>query len=124
MTVEPFDLAAVADTARLHQVVANLLDNASRHSPPGGQVSVFARTENDALLLEVADTGPGIAPHERSRVFERFTHGGSRDGGTGLGLAIAQWAVDLHGGRIEIVNAPGCRVRVTLPQFDNEEGNS
>jgi signal transduction histidine kinase len=124
VTVEPFDLQAVADTARLHQVVANLLDNASRHSPPGGQVSVFARTENEALLLEVADTGPGIAPHERSRVFERFTHGGSRDGGTGLGLAIAQWAVDLHGGRIEIVDAPGCRVRVTLPQFESEEGNS
>ena len=50
------------------------------------------------------DDGPGIAPGERSRVFERFTRGGATDGGTGLGLAIARWAVDLHDGRIEVVD--------------------
>lgn len=120
VTVEPPGLTAHADTARLHQVIANLLDNASRHSPQGGQVSVYAHLEAHAVLLEVADAGPGIAADERSRIFERFTHGGSRDGGTGLGLAIAQWAVGLHGGTIEIVDAPGCRVRVALPQGTQE----
>lgn len=55
------------------------------------------------LRLEVADQGPGIAPAERERVFERFTRGATSDGGTGLGLAIARWAVELHGGVIDVV---------------------
>jgi signal transduction histidine kinase len=75
------------------------------------------------LVLEVADTGPGIAETERDRVFERFTRGGTAgaadggtDGGTGLGLANARWAVELHGGRIAVVDGPpGCCIRVTLP---------
>jgi signal transduction histidine kinase len=116
--VQPPGLTAVADQARLHQVVANLLDNAVRHGPTGGRITVRARALDAAggLLLEVADEGPGIPPSERSRVFERFSRGGgSRDGGTGLGLAIARWAVELHGGEIAVVGGPGCRIRVTLP---------
>lgn len=116
--VEPENLVANGDTARLHQVVANLLDNATRHSPPGGRVVVRATRAGTwgGLELEVADDGPGIAPAERERVFERFTRGGSTDGGTGLGLAIARWAVELHGGTIEVVgDAPGCRIRVVVP---------
>jgi signal transduction histidine kinase len=121
LEVSPPDLTAVADTARVHQVVVNLLDNAIRHSPPGQTVSVTAWTDRatGGLIVEVADRGPGIARADRARVFERFTRGGSTDGGTGLGLAIARWAVDLHGGSIEVVDAdsigPGCRIRVTLP---------
>lgn len=118
--VKPAGLTAVADAARLHQVVANLLDNACRHSPPGADVAVRARElqADGGLLLEIADAGPGIPVEERTRVFERFTRGGSRDGGTGLGLAIARWAVDLHGGAIAVVgNGPGCRIRVTLPPW-------
>ncbi len=116
--VEPPDLTAIADPARLHQVVANLLDNASRHSASDGQIVVKARSINatGGLVVEVCDDGPGIAADERSSVFERFTRGGSRDGGTGLGLAIARWAVELHGGTIGVVgDEPGCRIRVTLP---------
>ncbi len=116
--VAPDGLTAVADAARLHQVVANLLDNACRHSPPGADVTVRARKlePGGGLLLEVADRGAGIPVEERTRVFERFTRGGSRDGGTGLGLAIARWAVDLHGGAIAVVGSgTGCRIRVTLP---------
>jgi signal transduction histidine kinase len=116
--VTPPDLTADVDPARLHQIVANLLDNASRHSPLGGEVVVRARPcgPGGGLLLEVADDGRGIAPTERSQVFERFTRGGSDDGGTGLGLAIARWAVELHGGTIAVVGAqPGCRIQVTLP---------
>jgi signal transduction histidine kinase len=121
--VEPADLRVAADAVRLHQVVANLLDNAVRHSPAGGEVRVTVRRRGTAdtasVVVEVADEGPGIAPEHRDRVFERFHRGGAApgaDGGTGLGLAIARWAVGLHGGSIEVADAAsGCRIRVVLP---------
>ena len=111
---------AVADPVRLHQVVANLLDNASRHSPPGGTVTVGARAQAEHLVVEVTDEGVGIPPDLRARAFERFTRGeraAGHSGGTGLGLAIAQWVVELHGGAIAVVDPPagGCRIRVSLP---------
>lgn len=128
LDVSPPQLKAYADAERLHQVVANLVDNAIKHSPPRGRVTVRARRGNgsgnsssDGLELEVLDEGPGIPVEQRARVFERFNRGsagapGSGDGGTGLGLAIARWAVDLHGGRIAVAESPrGCRIRVTLP---------
>ncbi|TQS44830.1 HAMP domain-containing sensor histidine kinase [Cryptosporangium phraense] len=124
--VLPSDLEVNADEARLHQVVANLLDNAARHSPEGGRVVVRARGlpalsgRGVGLLLEVTDEGPGIPAAERTRVFDRFSRGSTpgtaRDGGTGLGLAIARWAVELHDGTISVADAgPGCRIQVTLP---------
>jgi signal transduction histidine kinase len=118
VTASPPDLVAVADPARLRQVVVNLVDNAIRHSPVGGQVSVLAsRAEPAGLRLEVCDEGPGIPPAERERVFQRFTRGATSAGGTGLGLAIARWAVELHGGAIEVMDArTGCRIGVTIPQ--------
>ncbi len=117
----PPALTATADPARLHQLVANLLDNASRHSPAGGVVRVAARDTATGWRLEVTDDGPGVPASDRDRVFERFgtlaeAEGG---GGTGLGLAIARWVTDLHGGTIHFVEpeAPstGARVRVDLP---------
>ncbi|MFJ7906234.1 sensor histidine kinase [Kitasatospora sp. NPDC096204] len=125
LEVSPTGLTGVADPERLHQVVANLVDNACKHSPPGGTVTVRARPEGEpgGLLLEVEDEGPGIPPADRTRVFERFGRSGTAtaagpgaDGGTGLGLAIARWAVDLHGGRIAVAESPrGCRIEVRLP---------
>lgn len=124
----PPRLRGYGDAERLHQVLANLLDNAARHSPPGGTVTVSAAARPDSLVLDVTDEGPGIPIEERQRVFERFTRGDratGRDGGTGLGLAIARWVLDLHGGTIAVVEppgaratgarAPGCRIRVTVP---------
>lgn len=117
VSVAPLNLAAVADPARLRQVVVNLVDNAIRHSPTGGRVSVLASSGNSELRIEVADEGPGIPAAERERVFERFTRGATSAGGTGLGLAIARWAVELHGGTIEVMSGgPGCRIGVTIPQ--------
>jgi signal transduction histidine kinase len=126
--VEPADLTATADAARIRQVIANLLDNASRHSPPDGRVRVRAErtAAEDGVLIEVRDEGPGIARADRERVFERFQHGGGTDdgsGGTGLGLAIARWAVELHGGRIQVIDDPrphpdpdrSSVIRLTLP---------
>lgn len=123
--VSPPDAVAWVDRARLHQVLANLLDNAARHSPPGGTVGVRAATgEQGALRLEVTDEGPGIPPAERGQVFDRFYRGaGDGTGSTGLGLAIARWAVSLHGGQIDVADAretasserAGCRFVVELP---------
>jgi len=108
------------DRERLHQVFANLLDNAVRHSPPGGTVLVRAERRDDHLLLAVADEGEGIPRAERDRVFERFTRGErAGSGGTGLGLAIARWVVQLHRGTIAVVDPEGghrgCHIHVTLP---------
>jgi signal transduction histidine kinase len=119
-------LTAVADRGRLHQVVANLLDNAARHSPLGGSVTATAARDREGrLVIEVTDEGNGIPQRQRERVFERFTRGArpaSGGGGTGLGLAIAHWVVELHGGTIAVVDPPpngtalpGCRIRVSLP---------
>jgi signal transduction histidine kinase len=115
----PFDLVVHGDRARLHQLLANLLDNAGRHSPPGGTVTVRAYRAERRMILEVADEGPGIAPEDRTGVFERFTTGAAQDGGTGLGLAIARWVTDLHGGTIEVVDRPhGCLIRAAIPHPD------
>jgi signal transduction histidine kinase len=122
--VEPPDLAVIADRERLHQVLANLVDNATRHSPDGGTVWLQAHDDPSGIVLDVADEGPGIAPDDRARVFERFHRGGQAqtDGGTGLGLAIARWVVDLHGGTIRVVDTTvGCRIRVVLPRPPSTE---
>nr|WP_200212425.1 HAMP domain-containing sensor histidine kinase [Micromonospora veneta] len=120
-------LTVHADPWRLHQVFANLLDNAARHSPPGGTVLVAAEERSGQLHVEVSDEGEGIPAGERSRVFERFTRGErAAGGGTGLGLAIARWVVELHGGSIRVADPPtaapdtrpGCRIEVTLPRTE------
>jgi two-component system, OmpR family, sensor histidine kinase BaeS len=119
--VTPHDLVLEADPARLHQLVANLLDNASRHTPAGTTVAVVAEQHDDWLVLEVQDQGPGVAPGDRERVFEPFGTLGAdpASGGTGLGLAIVRWVTDLHGGRVGFVDpepgSTGARVRVELP---------
>ncbi|WP_290061997.1 HAMP domain-containing sensor histidine kinase [Amycolatopsis solani] len=111
------DVRVTADRGRLFQVVANLLENAVRHGPAGGSVRVLGEVRPGEVRIDVCDEGPGIAPADRVRVFERFTRGERPSGGgTGLGLAIARWAVELHGGTIGVVDSsPGSRIRVTLP---------
>ena len=124
-SVEPPDLAAVVDPERIHQVLANLLDNATRHSPAGGTVTVRVCRTTTGLRLTVDDDGPGIDPADRERVFGRFARvdAARSAGGSGLGLAITRWVVDLHGGivRAEAVDPartlPGCRVVVELPSL-------
>ena len=121
VTVDPPGAMADGDPERLHQVVANLLDNAVRHSPPGGTVELRAARSRTGVTIEVCDQGPGIDEEERSKVFERFYRADSArssgDGGAGLGLAIARWIVDLHGGdiRVEGRQPYGCRMVVVLP---------
>ena len=121
--VRPPDLTLPGDAERLHQVVANLLHNAVRHSPDGGVVRLEARRVGSNAVIDVVDEGPGIAPADRQRIFQRFTRGNApaqtgraSTGGTGLGLAIVRWAVELHGGTVAVADSPtGARLRVTLP---------
>jgi signal transduction histidine kinase len=116
-------LLADADPERVHQVVANLVENAVRHSPAGGTVRVRARGDDGVVHIEVSDEGPGIPAGEEERIFERFYRAdASRSrsgGGSGLGLAIARWIVDMHGGEIRATagQPTGCRMIVTLPRM-------
>lgn len=113
--VLPSTARIYADRARVHQVLLNLLDNAARHGPAGGEVRIHARAESGVVVIDVDDDGPGIPSAERARIFDRFTRGGRTDGGgTGLGLAIARWIIELHDGTIAVAD-PGSRIRITLP---------
>lgn len=110
-----------ADREKLSAIVDNLVSNAVKFSPPGGTVHVSARQDRDAMFIEIADEGPGIAAEDRNRVFEPFYQGrtaytGAVEG-TGLGLAIVRDYVAAHQGTVEIVSGdgPGTRMRVTLP---------
>jgi signal transduction histidine kinase len=100
-----------ADPDRLKQVVLNLVDNALRYTPAGGTVTLDLRRQGDEAVLTVRDTGVGIAPEHRDRIFERFYRvdqpRSRQSGGTGLGLAIAREMALTHGGRIELESAPG-----------------
>lgn len=107
---------------KIERVIANLVTNAIRHTPNGGQVTVTARPETGAhtegVLFEVRDTGEGIAAEDLPHVFERFYRGeksrSRNTGGAGLGLAIAQGVVRAHGGRIWIESAPGRGTRIAF----------
>jgi signal transduction histidine kinase len=112
----------LADAQRVEQVVGNLIDNALRYTPRGGAVSVRAACTDPAFVqVTVDDTGPGIPPAERTRVFERFVQVDGEDGpcrrGLGLGLYICHELVTRQGGRIWAESAPGCgsRFAFTLP---------
>jgi signal transduction histidine kinase len=119
--VVPGPFAFEADAERLHQVVANLLENAVRHSPANGSVLVRASAIARGARFEVIDEGPGIPEADAAHVFDRFyradTARSSQSGGAGLGLAIVRWIVELHGGEIHVEqNEPhGCRMVATIP---------
>jgi signal transduction histidine kinase len=114
------------DPQRLTQVLGNLLDNALRHTPHGGTVTVRLVPHEDQVRVSVSDSGAGVPPAQLARLFERFWRGDAsrsrRTGGSGLGLAIARRIVEAHGGRIWAENAPagGLRVTFTLPPAGSE----
>jgi heavy metal sensor kinase len=103
-------LEITGDPERLAQVFTNLLTNAIQYNQPGGEVRVGVEVEGGLAVLTVADTGPGIAPEELPRVFERFyriDRSRTGDGNSGLGLAICKAIVEAHGGTIEVQSEPG-----------------
>jgi two-component system OmpR family sensor kinase len=117
----PASAPALADEARLRQVVTNLVGNAVAHTPPGTAIRIGVGTVGEDAVLEVADEGPGLTPAQTAHVFERFyradTSRTRATGGAGLGLAIVDSLVTAHAGRVEIDSAPGrgATFRVRLP---------
>ena len=114
--LESDDLLARVDRLRFEQVLINLLSNAQRYSPPGGHISLDARTlPSGELVISVTDCGPGVAPEDAEVIFEPFYRGDRS--GLGLGLAIAKSLVELHNGRIwvEPAERQGSRFCVALP---------
>ena len=117
-----------ADSARIAQVIANLLTNAARYTKPGGTITLTAARENDELVLSVADTGIGMSAELLPRVFDLFVQGhraaDRAEGGLGLGLALVQSLVKMHGGVVAAASegpGKGSRFTVRLPALDPAE---
>lgn len=115
------NLSVMTDRTILRQALVNLIDNAVKYSPQGGKIRVHVHAAGGNAIVEVRDSGPGIPPEHAKKVFERFyrvDRARSRaEGGVGLGLSIVQWAVSVHGGKVELIQdtAPGCAFVVHLP---------
>ncbi len=122
--VDPAVDPVVMNSLKMQRVLYNLLQNAIRHTPAGGLVSIAAQPceQGHQARVEVSDTGDGIAPADLPHVFEPFYRGDkarARDGsGAGLGLAIAQGIIEAHGGKIDVTSAPGVGTHfvITLPR--------
>ena len=120
--VESHDMLIFGDSLRLQQAVLNLLTNAVKFTPSGGEVRLEVRRRGDSAAIIISDSGQGIAPNLLPHIFERFRQADSsstrRHGGLGLGLSIAHQLVLLHGGTIEVESAgekQGSRFTVLLP---------
>ena len=119
----PASAPALADEARLRQVVTNLVGNAVTHTPPGTPIRIGVGTDGEHAVLEVADRGPGLTPEQTGRIFERFyradTSRTRATGGSGLGLAIVHSLVNAHAGQVDVDSAPGrgAVFRVLLPRL-------
>ena len=116
---------ALADEARLRQVLANLLDNAVRHTPSGGSIAIRSGAHDDGTpRIEVTDTGEGIPADDLPHIFDRFYRGtdasGRKTRGSGLGLAIARALIDAMDGRLTAASTPGegSTFRIELPEAD------
>ncbi len=102
--------AMMMDEARMGRVLANLLDNAIKFTPSGGKITLGVSREGEDVWFSVTDTGPGVPPEDRERIFERFSQAGSigqRGKGFGLGLALCRAISEAHGGRIWVEDGPG-----------------
>jgi signal transduction histidine kinase len=113
------------DQVRIGEVLANLLTNAIRHTPPGGSVQVVVGPAPAGVAFAVSDTGPGIDARDLPHVFDRFVKSAD-SGGAGLGLAIARSLVEAHGGRITAESVPGqgTTMRFVLPAVEGSSRSS
>jgi signal transduction histidine kinase len=114
------------DRRRVHQLILNLVENAVKYTPRGGNVVLQLSASNGRVLLTVSDSGIGIAPGDLPHIFDRFwradsarTRTGERPG-TGLGLAICKWIAEAHGGSVDVQSRPGrgTTFTVAFPQAD------
>jgi len=131
LTLETHPVPLVlGDDGRLTQLLINLLDNALAHTPPEGTVTLRLRPENGQMVVEVEDTGPGIAPEHLPHLFERFYRGDPahdrESGGAGLGLAIVKEIAEAHGGTMHATSTlgKGSIFTLTLPPYNPPTVNS
>jgi two-component system response regulator AdeR len=117
LTLSGARVTAEVDQTRLMQVLGNLLDNALRATPAGGEVRLSIQKAETGVRLEVADSGSGIPEGELPHIFERFVQGKDTKGVSGLGLAIVEALVKLHGGSVRAANRAegGASFQVRLP---------
>ena len=121
------DVDLVADRPKLKLVLDNLLSNALKFTPGGGTIHLHAFQAGRSTVIDLADTGPGIPPEERDKVFQAFYSGAAPQGGplkgTGIGLSVVREFVQAHGGTIEIVDGqfPGTHMRIRLPHAELKE---
>ena len=124
------DVTLVADRGKLRLILDNLLSNAIKYSPKGGTIYLAARTATDQLVLDVADSGPGIPVDERAHIFEAFYTARAAKGvsvkGTGIGLSVVLEFVAAHGGTVQIMDGvfPGAHFRITMPLARPDETRS
>lgn len=113
---QPAPAELSADAIRLGQAVNNLVDNALKYTPPGGRVRLGARIEPGAVVITVADNGPGVPPAEREAIFRRLYRGDASRSqrGLGLGLSLVKAIVEAHGGTVGVDDAPGGGARFTV----------
>jgi two-component system sensor histidine kinase KdpD len=114
----PAELTIACDSALLEQVLINLVENATKYSPPGSPIDVAAREVDGSVEIDVSDRGPGVPGADAARVFEKFYRVHEHEGGgVGLGLTICKGIVEAHGGTIEVLERPGggATFRSTLP---------
>jgi two-component system sensor histidine kinase BaeS len=110
------------DPGRITQVLTNIIDNATRHTPEGGTIVLAAKQIDKTVEISIEDSGPGLPPQEAEKIFERFYRADSsrqrEEGGSGLGLAIAKSIVQAHSGQVSAGSEPGkgLRVVISLPQ--------
>jgi two-component system sensor histidine kinase KdpD len=119
----PADLVVACDSALLEQVLINLLENATKYSPPGSPIELSAREADTTVEMEVSDRGPGVREADAERVFEKFYRVHEHEGGgVGLGLAICKGIVEAHGGTIRVLerSGGGATFRIALPSEPSE----
>lgn len=121
------DITVEADFEKFRVMLDNLLSNAAKFAPEGSVIELAARSDCRQLVLEVADSGPGIPPAERERVFDPFYRGrndaAGRLRGSGIGLSIVRDHAQAHGGSVEVLDDPsrqGARLRLSMPLRQTE----
>lgn len=126
VSVEPELPLVLADGEKLTQVFVNLVENALKFTPEGGEIRILAQPAGDFVQVDLTDTGVGVAPQHLPHLFERFykVNRSRRDSGTGLGLAIVKQLVEAHGGQISVQSreGEGCSITFTIPAASPDVG--
>lgn len=122
-------MKVMGDPTRLNQIIFNLLNNAAKYTPEGGKITLLMRGEDHEVLIKVCDTGIGIAPEKKSKIFDLYmqtANAAQNYGGLGIGLALVKKLTEMHGGQVEVYSegiGKGAEFTIRLPRLNNHEDN-